>query len=100
MALFAEIFLLLAQVFGLSAAPAAVTAIVMRNGGQPPRGFARAFKLAYPAWLLSLAVLAATQWWWATIMGRPLSETPPLLILGILVCGACGAVHFVRAGAR
>ena len=95
-----EIFLLLTQVFGLSAAPAAVTGLLMRTGGTPPRGFSKAFKLAYPAWLLSMAVLAATQWWWVTIMGQPIAETPALLMLGILVCGAYGAVHFVRAGAR
>lgn len=93
------ILLLLAQVFGLAAAPAALTGFFMKDGGTPPRGFARAFQLAYPAWLLSLTVLAGLQWYWGSVLGRPMSETPPLAMLGILVCGAYGAVHFVRADA-
>lgn len=91
------LFLLLAQVFGLAAAPAAITGFVMRNGGQPPRGFAKAFKSAYPAWLISLGVLALIQWVWVSILGRPMTEVPSLVMLGVLVCGAYGGVYFVRA---
>jgi hypothetical protein len=92
----ADIVLLLGQVFGLAAAPAAITGIFMRKGGQPPRGFARAFKLAYAPWLLAMAAYAGVQWYWVSIMGRPSAEMPGLLMLAILFMGGYGAVYFVR----
>ncbi|RZJ40378.1 MAG: hypothetical protein EON86_12525 [Brevundimonas sp.] len=97
MAAFADIVLLLGQVFGLAAAPAAVTAFFMREGGTPTRGFVRAFKLAYAPWLLSMAVFAGFQWYWLSIVDRPIAEAPVLVMLGILVIGGYGAVHFIRA---
>lgn len=93
----ADIILLLGQVFGLAAAPAAVTGAVMRNGGHPPRGFVRAFKLAYAPWLLAMAAYAGFQWYWVSILGRPSGEMPGLVMLGILVMGGYGAVYFIRA---
>ena len=96
MELITHLVLLLAQVFGLAAAPAAITGVIMRNGGEPPRGFARTFRLAYPPWLLSFAVLAGVQWWWSEVMGNPIAETPALVMLGILVMGGYGAVYFIR----
>lgn len=97
MAAFADIILLLGQVFGLAAAPAAITGFIMRNGGTPQRGFARAFKVAYAPWLLSMAAYAGFQWYWVSIMNRPSAEMPGLVMLAILVMGGYGAVYFVRA---
>ena len=99
MAAVVQVFLLLAQVFGLAAAPAALTGFFMRDGGHPPRGFARAFKRAYPAWLLTLATLTGLQWWVSSVPGRPFGEMSAVFMLGILACGGYGAVQFVRGGA-
>jgi len=98
MAVVVQVILLLAQVFGLAAAPAALTGFFMREGGQPRRGFAVAFKRAYPAWLLAFATLTGLQWWWTSVLGRSLDEMSALFLLGILLCGAYGAVQFVRGG--
>lgn len=97
MAAFADIVLLLGQIFGLAAGPAAITGFLMREGGKPRRGFARAFKLAYAPWLLSMAVFAGFQWYWSSILELPIAEAPVLVMLGILVLGGCGAVYLVRA---
>jgi hypothetical protein len=96
MAAFADIILLLGQVFGLAAAPAAVTGFFMRNGGTPPRGFARAFKLAYAPWLLTMAAFAGFQWYWMSILRYPAGEAPIIVTLALLGLGGYGAVHFIR----
>ncbi|WP_420469713.1 hypothetical protein [Brevundimonas sp. FT23042] len=100
MAAFADIVLLLGQVFGLAAAPAAITGFFMRAGGTPPRGFARAFKLAYAPWLLTMAVFAGFQWYWTAILNYPVGDAPLVVTLALLGIGAYGSVYFVRLADR
>lgn len=100
MAAFADIILLLGQVFGLAAAPAAITGFFMRAGGTPSRGFARAFKLAYAPWLLTMAMFAGFQWYWSSILGYPIGEVPIVVTFAMLGLGGYGAVYFVRLADR
>ncbi|MGV9007213.1 MAG: hypothetical protein ACOH1H_10810 [Brevundimonas sp.] len=93
------IFLFIVEVAGLAGGAAGITAALML-AGPPPRTFPQAFRLAYPTWLATFALMMLSYSYVGTSLPGAPAAVPAVLMLGLFIGGGWAAVRAVRAGRR